>query len=410
MGIVFGVSVSTGYRARRRARQTKRRLSPAVVVLLIVALVALGLLGVREWRAGRVTLTFVRSDGAVPPLELTIYPDRLTFTAPSPPPPIGQLVLDGENSATLDGDLVPDRAVVRYRGDGVGAGIVFVELGGDPAPIELGAPRAVEGRVGEPIGFWSFGWRSAGLRPIADAEVIAMAGGERGIPVASTTSGEDGRFVLSGIGADVHPLSLRVRAAGYELAHLPVPARDATAPVVAAIQPTKVLRGLVRAPAAVDLTSLCVLARGLPGVQTSPAADGSFELDHLPPEAEPRLLVHGLGDFYGSSEVRADRDGSVRLDVLAAGVVRGRVVDGESGTPIAGALVFPGDATAVRSAADGTFELVQVLPGRVELTAQYEQREKKRRRKKVRFGRTRIEVRGGETLDGVVLTVDRGKE
>lgn len=377
-----------------------------MTVLLIAAVLALGLLGVREWLQGRVTLTFVRSDGVIPELELTVFPDQLSFTMPSPPPPLGQVRLLGDTSVTFDGDLVPGRAVVRYSGEGVGSGVVFVELGQNVDPIPLASPRTIRGRVGEPIGFWTFGWRCAGLRPVNGAVVVALAGGERGIEVASTRSDEQGWFELSGIAIAVHPLSLRVRAAGYAINHIAIDDPAGTAPVVAAVQPTTAIEGSITAPESVDLTRLCVLARGLPGVQVYPSADGAFILDHVPPGVGPRLSVHGLDAFHGCAEVRASHGAVVELEVVAAAVVRGTVVDGKTGEPIAGALVFAGDAAAVRSGDDGTFELTRVLPGGVELTAQYRPKTKKRRREPVRYGRARVDLRGGETLDGIALTVD----
>ncbi|MCA8951101.1 MAG: carboxypeptidase regulatory-like domain-containing protein [Planctomycetes bacterium] len=374
-------------------------------MLAIAGLIALAAFGVREWLAGRVTLTFVRSGGAVPALALTVFSDRLTFTSPSPPLPLGQVEVASGHSVTLDRGLVPQRAVVRYAGDGVGTGVVFVELGRELAPIELVAPRAIRGRVGEPIGFWAFGWRCAGLRPVGGAEITAMAGGEHGIAIGTATADAEGNFELTGISPAAHPLSLRVRAPGHALAHVAVPGAGGE-PVVAALEPTRALHGDVATPADFDPTTLWVLARGLPGVQARPARDGSFTLDNLPPSAEPRLLLFGLGDHYGCREVRAGRDEPVRLEVVVAGVVRGRVVDRETGAPIGGALVFPDDAPAVRSRADGGFELTRVLPGTVELTAQYEQPIKGRRRGKQRLGRQQIEVRGGETLADIVLQLE----
>ncbi|MCR9244535.1 MAG: hypothetical protein NXI31_05845 [bacterium] len=388
---------------------------------MIAGLIALGWYGYLQWREGQVRLTFVGVAGGVPALELTAFPDRLTFTSPSPPPPFGELSLaaavaggDGKAMAhaTLDGDLVPGRAVVRYRGEGVGAGIVFVELGKEFEPIQLTAPRTIRGRVVEPVGFWEFGWRCAGVRPVPAAEIIAMAGGEHGIEIGSTTADDEGRFELTGIAADVHPLSLRVRVLGFELQHVeavPLTADDVDGslddPVLLAVQRTELLRGRVETPPGLDPSDLWVLARGLPGVQAQPERDGSFELDHLPPGVSPRLLVHGLGDFFGCPEITASRGTAALFRVVPAGVVRGRVVDRETSEPLAGALVFPGDAVAVRSDADGYFELVHVMPGAVEITAQYKQR-LKRRRHYMRFGRVRVDVVGGEASEGVVIEVD----
>lgn len=342
----------------------------------------------------------------MPDLELTVFPDQLSFTTPSPPPPLGTVHVRGGDSATFDSDLVPQRAAIRYRGAGVGTGVIFVELGKELDPIELLPPRTIHGRVGEPIGFWTFGWRCAGLRPVADAEVVAMAGGEHGFEVAVTRADADGSFELPGISASAHPLSLRVRAPGYAINHIAVPANDSDELVIAAVERTKRLRGTIDAPAEVDRSALCVLVRGLPGVQVFPATDGSFVLDHLPPGVTPRLFVHGLDAWHGCAEVRARRDADVRLTVVSAAVVRGTVEDRLTGKPLARALVFAGDQPAVRSDEDGAFELIRVLPGSVELTAQYRKKRPKRRDGPVRVGRIRVDLRGGETLDGIVVKID----
>ena len=296
-------------RARRDGVRRPWWRSTPMLVVWLAAIAGLVALGVRHWQAGRVTLTFVHATGAVPPLELTVFADRLTFTGPSPPAALGQRQVEGA-SATLAGDLVPERAVVRYRGDGVGAGIVFVTLGDDIAPIELGPARTIRGSVVEPLGFWAFGWRPAGTRAVGGAEIIAMAGGEQGIEIARTVADENGDFVLPGIAAAVDALSLRVRAPGFELGHVDVSThrpRTSADPdiVVAPVRRTKPVRGRVLGPDDVDLEGLWVLARGLPGVQVRPDADGTFELDHVPPRAQLRLLVHGLGPFFACADVRA---------------------------------------------------------------------------------------------------------
>ncbi len=379
-----------------------------MLVVWLAAIAGLVALGVRHWQAGRVTLTFVHATGAVPPLELTVFADRLTFTGPSPPAALGQRQVEGA-SATLAGDLVPERAVVRYRGDGVGAGIVFVTLGDDIAPIELGPARTIRGSVVEPLGFWAFGWRPAGTRAVGGAEIIAMAGGEQGIEIARTVADENGDFVLPGIAAAVDALSLRVRAPGFELGHVDVSThrpRTSADPdiVVAPVRRTKPVRGRVLGPDDVDLEGLWVLARGLPGVQVRPDADGTFELDHVPPRAQLRLLVHGLGPFFACADVRAEPGSVPELRIVPAGLVRGRVVDHETGEPIAGALVYAKNTATVRTDVHGHFELPHIEPGRVEVITQVETRTKKRRRQ-VRFGRADVDVRAGAEQAGVEIQV-----
>lgn len=376
-----------------------------LVVLGIAGIAALAVFGLSEWSAGRTTLAFIDRDVTVSGLELTVFADKLAFTSPSPPPPLGSIELQGSLTTTLDRGLAPERAVIRYRGAGVGTGVVYVKLGEPVPPITLEAPRTIRGRVGEPIGFWSFGWRCSGMRPVAGAEVVAMAGGEHGIELGAATTNADGSFELAGIAPSVHPVSLRVRAKGYGITHLEAPAAlDAEA--TAALQRTIELRGRITVPAGVDPTRLCVLARGLPGVQAWPAADGTFVLDHIPAALVPRLLVHGLDAFHACPEVRAQRDDEVELVVHRAGVVHGVVIDERSGAPQAGAFVFAGEGATARTEADGTFVLEGVLPGRVRLSAQFQpERKPRQRRQPKRFGSVPIMVTAGGVVDGIRITI-----
>jgi hypothetical protein len=376
-------------------------------VLALAAVAALAVFAVSGWRAGRVQLVFVAGDRAVPPLELTVYSDRLSYALPSPPPAFGTVAVEGEG-ATLDRSLVPGRAAVRYRGEGVGAGVVYVELGHELPPIALEAPRTIRGRVVVPRGIWCFGWRWIGSAPVADAEVVAMAGGQQGIDLAATQTDVEGRFVLGGVAPSVHPLSLRVRALGCSIAHVEVPAAqdDRGEDVVAALRRTTAVRGMIAAPPGVALPQLCILARGLPGVQVHPAADGSFLLDHIPAQYEPWLVVHGLGPFLCCPEMRAKRQGEVRLEVMPAGVIRGCVVDDFEGRGLAGAHVYSADGAAAQTDAAGEFELEHVLPGRVVVTAQWQPPRLPRQRPgPERIGRCTVELGAGQILDGVNITV-----
>jgi hypothetical protein len=367
----------------RRAREPRRPspLRPVAVVLLCAGGAAAVWLVMRAHAASHATLAFENVAGGVPPLELTFFPERLAFTAPSPPPPIGDLRLDGASSVTVAADLVPQRAVVRYRGPGIGTGYAHVELGAPLPPIKLRAPTPFAGRVGEPIGFWCFGWRCAGLQPVAGAEVVVMGGGEHGVPLASTATDADGRFVVEGVDASLEGLGLRVRAPGFALAHEPlgrVRAERTTYPVVALAR-ARVCAGRVHAPPQLDLSRVHVLARGLPGVHTVPAADGHFVLDHVPLGVVPRVVLHGLPPTWTHDTVRVG-DTPLRIDVVPGAVVRGRVVDAETGRPLADALVWCGDHDPVRSGADGRYELARLLPGRVEIEAKWELVESPRRR------------------------------
>ena len=256
---------------------------PFAVVGAATAIVAAVWLALDWWRATHATLTFTRTDGPVPPLDLTFYPEQLAFTAPSPPPPLGEARLDGD-SLTVGADLVPERARVLYRGAGVGAGVAFVQLGESLPEIELRAPQTLSGRVGEPLGYWCFGWRCDGYRPVPGAEVIVMGGGEHGIELARTRTDADGRFEVDGFDGTLPVLGLRVRAPGFGIAHKSIIdlAAHGGQRALVAVSRVPPRRGRLDLQVDIDPRSLLVLARGLPGVQATPTADGTFELDHVP--------------------------------------------------------------------------------------------------------------------------------
>lgn len=399
-------------RERRRDRTGSRSQAPRPLVLALVLSGAAVLVWfvLRTHASHHVTLTFERAEATVPPLELTFFPDQLAFATPSPPPPLGSLSVEA-TTAVLADDLVPGRAVVRYRGVGVGTGYAYVQLGQPAPPIHLRPATTLSGRVGEPVAFWCFGWRCAGLRPVAGAEVLLMGGGEHGVDLGGATTDASGRFVIEGVDGRLDGLGLRVRAKGFAIAHEPLPRRDESTPEsastdvpVVALARAGVHSGKLVAPAEVDLTKLRVLARGLPGVQAVPSADGLFVLDHVPLGMEPRLVVVGLSEVWTHLPARAVGGRQANVQIVPAAAVRGRVVDAASQKPLADALVYCGDQDAVRSDADGNYRLVRQLPGDVELEAKWEFVDSRRRRTPW-FGRKRVVLEPGGTHDGVDILV-----
>jgi hypothetical protein len=371
----------------------------------VFGVVGLGLGGWQLWsyvHAHRVTLTF----GDAPPtgVELTFFPEQLAFAAPSPPPPIGSLALVAATDVTVGEDLVPGQAVVRYAAAGAGTGYRHLRLGEDPAPIELRAPGTLRGRVVEPIALWSLGWRCAELRPVADAEVVVMGGGEHGVELASARTDAAGEFVVGGFDRELDGLGVRVRAAGFALEHQSLgrsAGRQDAVPVVALAR-AGALSGRIIAPPSFDVRTLRVLARGLPGVEAVPAADGAFVLEHVPPGVRPRLVLYGLPTTLAHAPARAQSD--VRIELVAAASVRGRVVDAATRAPLGGALVFGGDDQAVRADASGRFELARLPPGPATIEAKFEFRE--RRRRVTRTGSCAVDLRAGEQLTEVLVPVD----
>lgn len=380
---------------------------PFAVTLLVAALLAGAWFGYLAWAERHVTLVFAGGE-AVPPLELTFFPDQLAFGAPSPPPALGERRLDGGSSLVVDGSLVPGHGLVRYRGDGIGTGFAFVELGGPTPTIRLRPPQTLRGRVGEPIGFWCFGWRCAGYRPIADAEIVVMGGGEHGVDLATARTDVDGRFVVAGFDGALDALGLRVRAKGYGIAHERIEDLGGRAGerALVALSPAPPRKGRLATPPGLDPTSLRVLARGLPGVEATPATDGTFTLDFVPSDVEARIVLHGLPDTFAMLPARTDRGGEVRVEVVAGAVVRGRVLDTANWRPVAGALVWCGDQEAVRTGADGRYELVRLPPGDVEVEAQWRPAGS-RRSEPMRRGRRQIVLEPGRVHDNVDISISK---
>ncbi|MFY9342521.1 MAG: hypothetical protein WAT39_08525 [Planctomycetota bacterium] len=400
---------------RRRAADARTPvvLRPVVLVLVVAGVGALILWLTRLHARNHVTLTFARGDQhASVPLQLTFFPDRLAFAAPSPPPPLSEHTLDGSDTLVAGDDLVPTQAVVRYSGPGIGAGYVHVRLGQELPPITLRPPQVVRGRVGEPLALWCFGWRCPGLRPVAGAEVVVMGGGEHGIPLGSAITDAQGNFAVAGIDGALDGLGVRVRAAGFALANEPVAGRNGAAGAASTDEPLTVVAlgqasqhaGQIVAPAGLDPTSLQVLARGLPGVGATPARDGSFALDHVPAGMEPRLIVHGLPPTLTHAPSRLVVGHRTRVELVPASIVRGRVLDAASRRPLGEALVWCGEQDPVRADADGRYELVRQLPGDVDIEAQWDFVDARRRRTQW-FGKHRVVLEPDRTHDDVDILV-----
>jgi len=378
-----------------------------VVWVVIVCLMAFG-----AWRAwhsyeqGRTYLTAVGpGGGAAPALELTFFPERFAFTAPSPPPPLGSEQLAAGGTLSVGQELVPERAVVRYSGAGVGTGFTFVE-NGKRATITLEPPVTVWGQVVETRPFWWFGWRRDYV-PVVGAKVIVMGGGEHGIPLAEVTTGPDGAYEIEGIAATRGPIALRVLAADHAIVHAPLdgPAM-AVAGQVVRLQRAPPRRGRLLCPEGCKPDELLILARGLPGVEAHPDADGNFLLHHVPEELEPRLLVIGLPEHLVAKPTVARLGVAPTIEVVTAAVVRGVVLDARVSPPVplGGTLVWSGESAAIRADADGRFELRQIVPGTIDITAQHTY-QPKNRKPIVRHGSTVATVEPGQELGDVVIEV-----
>lgn len=333
--------------------------------------------GVASWMAygyycdRHVTLMFANGEQPVPALELTFYPEQLAFTSPSPPTAIGEHRIADQASVVVGDEFVPGHGVVRYRGEGVGTGFAYVKLGQKSATIQLREPQSLRGRIGEPIGYWFMGWRCAGMRPVADAEVVVMGGGEHGVDLAVTRTDVDGRFTVTGFDGDLDALGLRVRAPGFTIIHEDIASveQHAAERSVIALTPAEARQGKLEVGNDVDASELRLLARGLPGVDTVAEADGSFTLHHIPNDLEARIVVHGMRDDWAQTPARTMRGSVATVSVVAGSTIAGQVLDIQS-QPVPGALVWVGDETAVRADSAGKYRLIQVLPGEVVVSAQ----------------------------------------
>lgn len=376
------------------------RIPIAIRVLAVCAVAGAAWWLFAAWQGTRTTLRFVGVDDLTG-LELTFFPDRLSFTAPSPPLPLGELVATGA-ATTVGRDLVPGRAFVRYRGPGIGAGYALVTGGDELPPIQLHAPGAVRGRIGEAVATWCYGWRSLGLAPVVDAEVIVMGGGEHGVVLGSARSDQEGRFVVEGIDTRCGHLGLRVRARGYAIVHQEVPADDS--PAIVAVARGATVTGRVETPGGIDPTTLRVFARGLPGVDTRPGADGTFALDHLPARMQPWLLVDGTPGDIAYEPVRSQPGEPLHLVLVRGARVRGRVVARSTLRPLVGAFVYCGDGEAVATDDHGAFALDHLLPGKALIQAQWQGGAAGA---KVSWsGSSLVDLAAGDVLDGIVVAVD----
>ena len=378
-------------------------------MLVVVTAAALSF-GAWQWRqhyaATHVVVCFDAPGDQQPELELTFFPERLAFSSPSPPPPLGQMT-SKQASLTFGADLVPEYSVIRYRGDGVGAGFANLRLGKPPKRITLRAPATRSVQVAEPVYFWCLGWRCAGFLPVAGAEVFVMGGGEHGVDLARAETDEQGACTISGYDGDLDALGLRVRAPGFEVSHqrLPGVSESTSDGVVVTMTRSQLRRGKVLIDADVGLQpqDLLVLARGLPGVQARPDPNGVVVIDHVGLDVEARLLCYGLPDTVAFNEVRTVRGGEFELRVVRGATVSGRVV-GPDLRPMPDAVVWIEQRRAVRTDQDGSFELTNLLPGGRTVEAQWRP---KRRKGDALFASRPVTLTPGLRLERVELLLEK---
>ena len=354
-------------RYQQKQRSFWQRVPLSVWILLPVAIASASWFGYRAWKGSRTVVTFVGIGGApVPPLELQLFAEQLSFHQPSPPAPYATRKLDEGDTCVFGSEEVDRSALLRYSGPGIGTGYASITRGRQ-AEIRLAAPTQLQGRVGAIEGVFAMGLRTLGMQPVAGARVIGMGGGEHGLALCEAVTDSDGRFALAGFSSDLGALFVRVLADGYSLASSNQ-FLDPNASVVVPMLPTKKITGRVALPAGLDASRLRVLAKGLPGVEARIAADGAFSLDHVPPQLEPRLLVHGLpiGFTHAQVNAHAGQDG-IAIAIVPDVVLRGRVVERMRQLPMSGAMVWhdcgPIGGVTVHADGDGRFEIRGAPPG-----------------------------------------------
>lgn len=366
-------SPSRRRRYEPKPRSKLQRVPISVWVLAPFLLASAAWFGWQAWQRTRTVVTFETADGSpVPALEIEVYPNEVAFNAPSPPPRLASAQHEGGTTFVLKNAGLPSSFLLRWSGAGVGAGVASVTRG-RAAQILVTPPAAMDGRVGQPTGFLAFGLRTTGMRAVKDARVLCMGAGEHGVVLAETRTDAEGRFRLEGFASDPPVVWLRVLAPDCAIAFAQhfVGAQGPVVPLV----PTKPLRGRVALPPEVDARQLLVLAKGLPGVQAEVAADGTFQLDHLPPNVQPRLLVHGLPTNWTHSVVNGGAgQENVVVEVVRGQTVRGLVLDRMTQIPQAGAMVWhdcgPLGGATVTTGEDGAFEFERLPEGKVKLRAQ----------------------------------------
>ena len=142
--------------------------------------------------------------------------------------------------------------------------------------------------------------------------------------------------------------------------------------------------------------------------------EGAFEFRAVPTAADPALDAEPerlAATMTKLEKLLPGREYPVRLALLRGGTIRGLVRD-TGGAPLAGAEVTASrqgqwfgfdnkEVRASKSAADGSFELQAVTPGKVVMTAELEGY--------LESDRKTIEVQDGGAETGVDLEVSRGK-
>jgi hypothetical protein len=262
----------------------------------------------------------------------------------------------------LDG-LTPIELTVYVEAREFRSRSIEVDLGSDGAPRELTViierGLAIRGVVIDASG-----------APFAGASVQAMpAEGGSGISFSTpgpTRTGPDGRFEIAGVAAGRWQVT--AEAEGGLRAQEVVEAGGEE--VELRLEGGGTIRGRVTTPGGAPSPDARVTAWGSGGWngEQAPAANGSFEFTEVPAgTARVSARAKGLAGSWKAVQVTANAVAEVELALEAGGIVRGRI-KGLSQEQLGRCNVSGGGASA-SPAADGTFTLEGVRPGRSEVSA-----------------------------------------
>lgn len=300
------------------------------------------------------------------PGKATIFATDRSNHHASPMPSLGTVSLSGPDELEFAGSDYPKSIQVLLEVEGYGRDYISLEIGQRrPGAIKLAPPRKIRGRIVQRDG-----------EPIADAEVLALGGGSRGVVLDSARTGTDGRYELGGVSERVSFVSLRVLKPGFALAereHWP----DAAASEPAAktdfeLIPVPPVEGLLRMPEDFVPSGLHISVLACPGVRCRVDKEGHFLLHHLEAKSQYRVLAQGLPEGFTQRKLLVRPGTRAQLEILPAVTLKGRVQSTLLRRGIRGVSLWHENTNRGRverciTDDDGAFSLPMVPVGAVEV-------------------------------------------
>ncbi len=175
-------------------------------------------------------------------------------------------------------------------------------------------------------------------KPIAGASVETL--GEQTTESRKTTTDRDGQYVLDDLFESNRGYEILVRAAGRCPSRLAVKpgAKGKPATLDVTLEPGHTAQGRVVAEDGKPIAEVMVWPHreGGPRLQdysTQTDRDGRFEIDSLPRDVRLQISKRGYTVLRDVS-VRLDSDAPATIVLQPAGMIRGQVVDAQSGNPV----------------------------------------------------------------------------